>query len=382
MRLLVLIEAATVTGPAKNLLEFCQTVRGRTDIQISVATFDRNRSGGFGPDQATGFSRAAESAGVPVTLISERSALDLHVVWRIRDLVDAENPDIVQTHAVKSHFLAYMSRVWRKRRWVAFHHGYTTTDTKDRVYSQLDRGSLRAAARVFTVSQAFKRQLVERGVSAARIEVVQNAVSLAWADGVRALDRQAARARLGIASDERVLLAIGRLSQEKRHIDLIEAHRLLGDKSVRLLLVGDGPERANLEAAAGKGVTFSGQIQDTSVYYAACDVMVLPSLTEGSPNVLLEAMATGVPSVATQVGGIPEIVKDGESALLVPPSDPAALAQAIRTLLGDAELRARLVVNARSAIEARHTPETRAQELISRYRSVLADATQPIAALP
>ncbi|HME06733.1 MAG TPA: glycosyltransferase family 4 protein [Bryobacteraceae bacterium] len=375
MRLLVLIEAATVTGPAKNLLEFCQTVRGRDDIHISVATFDRNRG-------ATGFSRAAESAGIPVTLISERSAVDLHVVWRIRDLVDSANPDIVQTHAVKSHFLVYMSRVWRHRRWVAFHHGYTTTDTKDRIYSQLDRGSLRAAARVFTVSQAFKQQLVERGVSAARIVVVQNAVNLAWADGVRALDRQAVRAQLGIAPDERVLLAIGRMSQEKRHIDLIEAHRLLRDKRLRLILVGDGPERMQLEASAGEGVTFTGQVQDTAMYYAASDVMVLPSLTEGSPNVLLEAMACGVPSVATYVGGIPEIVKDGESALLAPPSDSAALARAIRTVLDDGELRTRLVSNARRAIEARHTPETRAEELMGRYRSVIADATKPIGALP
>ena len=368
MRLLVLIEAATVTGPAKNLLEFCQTVLVSGEVQISVATFDRGRG-------ATDFSRAAELAGIPVTLIPENSALDLRVLRRIRELVDEHSPDIVQTHAVKSHFLLYLSRVWRQRRWVAFHHGYTTTDAKDRLYSQLDRGSLRAAARVFTVSEAFKLQLVARGVHASRIDVVQNAVNLTWANSVRALDREAIRTRLGIAPEARVLLAIGRMSLEKRHSDLLEAYHLLRRENghLRLILVGDGPERGRLEASAGEGVLFTGQIQDTSIYYAASDVMVLPSLTEGSPNVLLEAMAVGVPAVATRVGGIPEIVTDGESAVLVAPCDPAALAQAIRELLEDAGKRGRLIVNARAAIEARHTPETRAQALIGRYRALLAD---------
>jgi glycosyltransferase involved in cell wall biosynthesis len=365
LRVLAIIEATTVTGPAKNLLEFCQTVRDRDDIKITVATFDRNR----GP---TDFTAAAEEAGVAVTLIPERSATDMRVIEKLRDLVNQGEADILQTHAVKSHFLVYLSRVWKRRRWVAFHHGYTTTDVKDRLYSQLDRVSLRAASRVFTVSRAFENQLVERGVAASRIEVVHNAVNLQWADQVRALDKVAVRDQLGIGRDEKVLLAIGRMSIEKRHIDLIEAyHQLRRDgAAVRLILVGDGPERARLEATGGQGVTFSGQIQSTASYYAAADVMVLPSLTEGSPNVLLEAMAAGVPVVATRVGGIPEIATDGESALLVPPRDPAALARAIGELLEDSDKRARLIAQARSAIEARHTPETRAQALIERYRAL------------
>jgi len=368
MRLLVIIEAATVTGPAKNLLEFCRTVQNRSDIQIAVATFDRGRG-------ETDFTAAAEQAGVPVSLIPESSASDWRVIGRIGDLVAANNPDIVQTHAVKSHFLVYLSRLWRQRRWVAFHHGYTTTDTKDRLYSQLDRVSLRAASRVFTVSQAFKRQLLERGVNASRVDVVQNAVSLEWAERVRALDRQAIRARLGIAPDEKVLLAIGRMSIEKRHIDLLTAFRQMrGDNSrMRLILVGDGPERAFLQASAGDGLIFPGQIRDTSEYYAASDVMVLPSLTEGSPNVLLESMAIGIPLVATRVGGIPEIVSDGESALLVAPNDPEALAAAIREILeGDPDKRSRLIANARRAIETGHTLETRAQALVERYKALLA----------
>jgi glycosyltransferase involved in cell wall biosynthesis len=368
MRLLVIIEAATVTGPAKNLLEFCQTVRDRPEIEISVATFDRGRG-------ETDFTAAAKRAGVPVSLIPESSATDVRVIGRIRDLVAAGNPDIVQTHAVKSHFLVYLSRVWRQRRWVAFHHGYTTTDAKDRLYSQLDRASLRAAGRVFTVSQAFKRQLVERGVNPGRIDVLQNAVSLEWAEAVRKLDRQAIRARMGIAEDEKVLLAIGRMSLEKRHMELVEAfHQMRRDNPrLRLILVGDGPERARLQEFAGEGVTFPGQIRDTAEYYAASDVMVLPSLTEGSPNVLLESMAVGVPVVATRVGGIPEIVTDGESALLVSPGDPAALAAAIREVLeGDSAKRSRLIANARRAIDSGHTLHTRAQALLDRYNALLA----------
>src|SRR5207244_790974 len=152
---------------------------------------------------------------------------------------------------------------WRMRPWVAFHHGYTTTDRKMRFYNQLDRLSLRAPARLMTVSEAFERQLVGRGIDRRRITVLHNSVDPAWAERVRSADRAAIRAGLGIQPEERVLLAIGRMSREKAHIDLVSAYRSLRERApVRLILVGDGPERPRLEQAAGDGVLFTGQVSD------------------------------------------------------------------------------------------------------------------------
>ena len=366
IRILAFIEAAVVTGPAKNLIEFCRTVRDSNTVAVSIATFVRG-------SESTAFTDAVREAGIPLTLIPERSAFDRAVIGRMRSLVSETQPDIVQTHAVKSHFLIYLSRVWKTHPWVAFHHGYTATDRKMRLYNQLDRVSLRAPARLATVSLAFEQQLAGQGIDASRITVLHNAVDLHWAQRVLSTDRIQTRRRLGIAPEESALIAIGRLSLEKGHVDLIEAFRQLRGKgrAARLFLVGDGPERSHLERVAGEGVVFTGQIRDTTPYYAAADLMILPSLTEGSPNVLLEAMAVDVPVVATEVGGIPEIVRHRESALLVPSRSPGLLAHAIEEILSEPDLRSSLTANARAAIAAKHSPEARARTLVDLYRSVL-----------
>ena len=105
-------------------------------------------------------------------------------------------------------------------------------------------------------------------------------------------------------------------------------------------------------------------------FYALADVLALPSHSEGSPNVLLEAMASGLPVAATAVGGVPEIVSDGESALLVAPSDPNAMASALARLLKDEEFARRLASNARSLVAAHYTPDAYARSLTGLYREV------------
>ncbi len=365
IRVLAFVEAAFVTGPAKNLIEFCRTVRGSDTVQVSIATFARSTA-------SNAFLDAVRQADIPLMLIPERSAWDLSVLGRIRSRIAETQPDIVQTHAVKSHFLLYLSRVWKTRPWIAFHHGYTATDTKMRWYNQLDRVSLRVPARLATVSLAFEQQLVGLGLDPSRITVLHNAVDPGWAARVTGLGRTEARRQLGLRAEEQVWVAVGRLSQEKGHIDLLRAFQKVRGKGTpaRLLLVGDGPERSNLEQAAGEGVVFAGQVRDTTPYYAAADILVLPSLTEGSPNVLLEAMAVNLPVVATRVGGIPEIVRHGESALLVPPQCPDLLADAIEEVLSQPDLRSKLTAAARACIAAKHSPEARARTLVDLYHRV------------
>jgi glycosyltransferase involved in cell wall biosynthesis len=131
-----------------------------------------------------------------------------------------------------------------------------------------------------------------------------------------------------------------------------------------------------LEAAAElpglkERVVFAGQVSDVNSFYAAADVFVLPSHSEGSPHVLLEAMAAEVPVVATSVGGVPEIVEDDVSALLVPSADPTALASAISRVLNDKELARRLTKNAAELITTRYTPENYVRSLVKIYREVI-----------
>ena len=164
-------------------------------------------------------------------------------------------------------------------------------------------------------------------------------------------------------------------------MDLVEGFKRLReakpDISLKLIIVGDGPERPALEAAAEstgcKGrVVFAGEVSDVQPFYAMADLFALPSRSEGSPNVLLEAMAANLPIVATAVGGVPEMVENNESALLVPPNDPPALAAAIANLLTDKNLAQRITKNAVTLVDTQYNPENYARSLVEIYSEVIA----------
>jgi glycosyltransferase involved in cell wall biosynthesis len=285
----------------------------------------------------------------------------------------------VVSHSVKSHFVLWRSRVWQKYPWVAFHHGYTTTDRKMRVYNRVDRWSLPAADRLITVCHAFAQELASgTGVPLENISVLHN--SIRPQPPATAAEVQELRSRFGIANDERIVLAVGRLSKEKAHIDLLAAFNRLRETNpeinCKLIIVGEGPERGRLEAAAESfsrkaNVIFAGQVSDVRPFYAAADVLALPSYSEGSPNVLLEAMAAEIPVVATRVGGVPEIVEDNVSALLVAANDSSSMAAAIARVLTDNALAQTLTANAATLVATRYAPENHVRSLMHIYREVI-----------
>jgi glycosyltransferase involved in cell wall biosynthesis len=376
LRVLALVEAATVTGPAKNLIRFCEMVQAdpASGLSISIAAFQRRAAAG---SESNTFLDAVRTAGIELDVIPERGRFDSSVLPALREIVARRKPDIIQTHAPKSHFLVRWAGLQHGRGWIAFHHGDTAEDLKMRLYTQLDRWSLRAANRAVTVCEPFADLLVRRGVRRNRIEIVPNA--MVAAPTVAKGDVAALRERLAIPAGARVMLSVGRLSTEKGHADLLAAVRLLlhdhPQLAIRLILVGDGIERAALERAAAapdlaSSVIFAGQCSNVWPYYSLADVFVLPSHSEGSPNALLEAMAAGVPIVACKVGGVPETVEAGSSAMLVPPSEPAAMASALARVLEDAALAERLAANASERLATRFSPEARYQALLEVYRSV------------
>ena len=383
IKLLTIVEATTINAVAKTVLEFYRSARELNQkqpdsplIEGCVVTFDRRRDDNAPPND---FVTAARDLGLDVEIIPERRRFDLSVIPALRRIVESRGSDVVVTNSLKSHFLMWRSRLWRKHPWVAFHHGYTDTDRKMRLYNRLDRWSLPHADRVVTVCRAFAQELAgSAGVSLDKISVQHNAIRRQ--PSVSTTDITALRSRFGIGDDERVVLSVGRLSREKAHDDLLEAFKRLRetkpDISLKLIIVGDGPERARLEATAESlgckdRVAFAGQVSDVQPFYAIADVFALPSLSEGSPNVLLEAMAANLPIVATAVGGVPEIVANNESALLVSPNDPPSIAVAIARVLTSKELAQRLTTNAATLVDTRFAPDNYARVLVEIYREVI-----------
>ena len=379
LRLMSLVEGGSVTGPIKPLLLFSRRTRpfGGTHrrIEHELLATRRRATGLHEPDE---LELAAMDAGMSFVPIPERRAGDPFVVLRLLSKIRAFAPDILETHGSKSHFLLLLARTLspstRRIPWVAFHHGYTRTSARVTLYQQLDRLSLRFADTVITVCRPFVDLLTARGVRRGRLSVLTNAVEPQPAASTS--DVASLRKSLALAETDCVILAVGRLSEEKGHADLIEAFGRLDEPATEnwfLVLAGDGPERAHLERLAaplGKRIKFLGHVRDIRAVYGLADVFALPSHSEGSPLVLFEAIAAGLPILATKVGGVPEVVTDGESALLVPAQDVDALAVALLKLIVDPEQRLALG-RAAHAVVSTHSVDRYTERLLGIYDRTL-----------
>jgi glycosyltransferase involved in cell wall biosynthesis len=378
VRVVVLLEANYVTGAAKAVLEFArEAAANRPDaprFAITVVIFRR------GPEHSNANLTATMRAlGIRYETIFERRAFDLAILPQLANIAEKLQPDLIWSNSIKSHFLVRWTGLARKTAWVAYHHGYTTSSSKLVIYNQLDRWSLPAADRVLTVCKPFASQLVARGVRPERICVQGMPIRPFEPVPKESIDKL--RDQLGIRDGTTVLLSVGRLSREKGHADLLLAFRRLCDGSqsaLRLLVVGDGPEREKLDKLTrdlllSEKVSLVGQQADVRPFYAVADVFVLPSHSEGTPNVLLEAMAVGVPAVATSVGGVPELTCGGEAALLTEKEDVEGLANALTRLMKEPDLRARLISAGREVVE-KNTTERYFRALAAVFRGALGRA--------
>lgn len=219
--------------------------------------------------------------------------------------------------------------------------------------------------RVIAVSGSVKKILSEDGVSPGKIDIVHNGIILEKFTP-QAIDRSIVRSELGLGSDDTVVGAVGKLHKGKGVFDLLAAFHGLSEKYPRLKLVfvGDGPERAALERETRKlsvhdRVIFTGVSKDVAKIYAAMDIFALPStFDEAFGMVLIEAMAMGKPVIGTAVGGIPEIIENGVTGILVSPHDPQALARAIARYIDDADFSRKVSLEGRRMVECKFSDDT------------------------
>ena len=235
----------------------------------------------------------------------------------------------------------------------------------------------RATARIVTTGDMLREQLIrDNGVSPNRIDSVPTGID---AGRFAPRDRMTARREIGLAGDAPIVGIIATLRSWKGHRHLLDALPRLRHRDTRLVIVGDGPQRAALEARVDaldlrERVTFAGQRDDVAPWLGALDVLVLPSYAnEGVPQALLQAMFAGVPCVTTAAGAIPEIARDGETARVVPAQSPPALAAAIDALLDDPEAAARLAAAARAFVLPRYGVETMLDRMETVFRRALFD---------
>jgi glycosyltransferase involved in cell wall biosynthesis len=247
---------------------------------------------------------------------------------------------------------------------------------------ELDRSSLlqlrllaAGVGRYIAVSSDARNQLVGRlRWPAHKVEVVHNAVRK---DRFAGAAGNVLRDQLSSGRARPIVLTCARLDAQKGHGVLLQAATELPD--VLFVLAGEGAEREALEQQASAlglvdRVLFLGHRSDVPELLAACDVFALPSLYEGSSLAILEAMAAGRPVVSSAIPGTEELIADGETGLLVPPGDAHALAQALRRLLAQADLRTELATRAREHVARHFTAEAMARRVMQMYEELLEDA--------
>jgi glycosyltransferase involved in cell wall biosynthesis len=229
-----------------------------------------------------------------------------------------------------------------------------------------------AAGRYIAVSRDTAQRLVRKlHWPTCKVHVIHNGVTLKPIDDPAVPISYAQRT----GGDHPIVLTVARLDEQKGHRYLLEAATQIPE--VQFVLAGDGPLRSALEAQARSlglegRVKFLGHRTDISDLFAGCDVFVLPSLYEGLPLSILEAMAAGKPVVATQISGTDEAVIDDETGLLVPPADPTALAAAIRSVLDDRALAQRLAFAGRIRVEQEFSTAAMLQQVTAVYAELLA----------
>jgi glycosyltransferase involved in cell wall biosynthesis len=287
------------------------------------------------------FAQELEEAGVRVTALARRGWCDFGVVSRLAQEVEEFRPDIVHSWLFLANLVSALAVRRGPGRRLILSQRCSYEATAGPFLRRVARWSHRRADRVIVNSRAALEEEVQAGFSRTRIVHVPNGVG-------DARPPSTTRAALGL-TDGPLAVSVGQLQRMKGHHVLLEAWPAVRARvpDARLVLVGSGPQHHALADRARRlgladAITLAGFRSPAPAFIAAADVFVQPSSTEGMPNAVLEAMALGRPIVASAVGGIPELIEDGVTGLLMAPNDPGALSDAIVRLLVDRDLGRRL----------------------------------------
>ncbi len=286
--------------------------------------------------------------GFSVRVLDREPGLSLRCSRKLAEIVRGERVDLLHAHQYTPFFYSAFSRFLGGRIPVLFtEHGRHHPDHPSVKRKLANRLLLRRHDRVVAVGEAVRQALIHNeGIAPGRVDVIYNGIPLERFDlRLTTSQRMAIRTEIGLEPDDLMLIQVARLDYLKDHATAIRTvERLVPRRgNARLVLVGEGPERATIEnLVRDRGleghVKFLGLRTDVPRLLAAADIALLTSISEGIPLTLIEAMAAGLPVVASRVGGVPEVVVDGETGLLAPAGDDRALAELVFRLVATPDL--------------------------------------------
>ena len=369
IRVLHLIDTYRIGGPGKTIINSARYID--TGFHVHVGSFTSPQPG---RDE---FAAAVRAAGVPYLELRETRRVEPGHIGQIRRYVRQHDIRIVHAHGYRTDALTWLATRGLKTAFVTTHHGWIRNNPRQEAMARLGMQLSRLSDGLEVVSRRLLDEVPASLVRSGRVEVVHNAI--VPEDYRPAGVRDAVRAELGASPGDVLLGVVGRLSVEKGCLEMMEAFAAVvrAQPAARLVFVGEGAllpalqEKAKAAGLDGR-VHFAGYRSRPQPFYEAFDIVVSPSRTEGLPNALLEAMMLERPIVATAVGGTPELVEDGVSALLVEAERPAPLAAAIVRVIADPALARALVDGGTRRVQAEFTFPARMRKEEAFYRRVLA----------
>jgi len=295
--------------------------------------------------------------------------LDWKTILWLRRLIKTGRFDFVHCHQYSPYTYGWFAHWGTGAKVVFTEHGRFHPDQHRKKARLINPLIALTSHRLVAISAATRNALIEyEYMPASRIKVIYNGITPL---AIKADRKQALLTELAIEPGEVVIGTVARLDAVKNQPMMLQATRTLIDQGykVRLLLVGDGPERQNLEAASkrlamGKAVIFTGFQSKPADYLSLMDIFLLPSFTEGTSMTLLEAMSLGIPTVATRVGGTPEIVEDEKTGFLVKSDDLAAFTSAIQNFLDQPADRRKMG----NAAKVRFEKKFSAKQMVGQYQ--------------
>lgn len=362
-RILYVIATLDAAGAERQMVQLV-TRLDRGTFQPQVCCLTRG-----GPLEAV-----LKAADVPTQILEKRGKFDRRVFRRLRTILREFEPHIVHTWLPTANTIGRLAAL-RGRRPLLVASERAADVWKGRLRRWVDRRLAQRTDLILCNAQAVRRFLLERiGLPGDRIQVIRNGLD------IESFDRCAGQEPsdgLPPAARGPVIGTVARLEPQKDVPGLVEAFARLPDRmsDARLWIVGEGPERLRIESQIARhGLAerawLAGRRDDVPALLRRMELFVLPSLWEGLPNAVLEAMAARRPVVATRVDGTPEAVADGETGLLVPPRDTGALTAAMARLLDDPDLRARYGAAGRQRVETAFGIERMVKETCDAYLSL------------
>ncbi len=287
------------------------------------------------------FVQRVKDLGCRVHFVKMHSPFDPFAIWNLRKIFKEIKPDIVHTMFLRENFLAIVaSKLTGIGRVVSTVH---RIEPKTKTQAFFNRMYSRGLSAFIATSKVAEKYLTEEGIKKEKLKVVYNGIEL---PNIKNISKKSPVFTVGF---------VGRVSSVKNIPLLFEALKNVDKNNLEVMIVGDGPEREKLEEQAKglkleKVVSFKGYSKNPSVFYKEFDVFVLPSKIEVFPMALLEAMSYGVPAVASNVGGIPEIVKDGENGMLFTSGNVEELAEKLEKIRNEKHTKERLSENALKSV--------------------------------